>query len=55
MIYQQAPYPTHQTASVLPDPKFSDSEALTDAVSVKRAMDGTRYTYIKTKAGRRKL
>ncbi len=55
MFYLQAPYPTLQTASVLPDPKFSDSEALTDAVSVKRAMDGTRYTYIKTKAGRRKL
>ena len=28
---------------------------LTDAVIVKRAMDGTRRTYVKTKGGRRRL
>jgi hypothetical protein len=55
MFYLQAPYPTLQTVTVLPDPKFSDAMNLTDAVTVKRAMDGTRYTYVKTKGGRRKL
>jgi len=55
MFYLQAPYPTMQTTMVLPDPRFSDAMSLTDAVTVKRAMDGTRYTYIKTKGGRRKL
>jgi|SRR5208282_4121846 len=51
----QAPYPSLQTLTVLPSPKFSDTMALTDAVTVRRAMDGTRYTYVKTKGGRKKL
>src|SRR5208337_1305307 len=55
IFYLQAPYPSMQTTTVLPLPKFSDTMALTDAVMVKRAMDGTRYTYVKTKGGRKKL
>ena len=55
MFYLQAPYPTLQTLTVLPEPKFSDAMNLTDAVTVKRAMDGTRRTYVKTKGGRRRL
>ena len=55
LFYLHAPFPTLQTMTVLPDPQFSDSMALTDAVSVKRAMNGTRRTYVKTKGGRRKL
>lgn len=55
LFFLQAPYPSLQTMTVLPSPKFSDSLALTDAVAVKRAMDGTRYTYVKTKGGRKKL
>ena len=55
MFYLHAPFPTMQTVTILPDPKFSDAMSLTDAVTVKRAMDGTRYTYVKTKGGRRKL
>src|SRR5271157_2331883 len=55
LFFLQAPYPNLQTMTVLPSPKFSDTMALTDAVMVKRAMDGTRYTYVKTKGGRRKL
>ena len=55
LFFLQAPYPVLQTMTVLPSPKFSDSMALTDAVAVKRAMDGTRYTYVKTKGGRKKL
>jgi hypothetical protein len=55
MFYLQAPYPTLQTLTVLPEPKFSDAMNLTDAVIVKRAMDGTRRTYVRTKGGRRRL
>lgn len=55
LFFLQAPYPALQTLTVLPSPKFSDSLALTDAVAVRRAMDGTRYTYVKTKGGRKKL
>jgi hypothetical protein len=55
LFFLQAPYPALQTLTVLPSPRFSDTMALTDAVMVKRAMDGTRYTYVKTKGGRKKL
>jgi hypothetical protein len=50
-----APHPGIQTISLLPNPQFSDGEALTASLSVKRATDGTLYTYVKTKGGRRKL
>lgn len=48
-----APYPTVQTTSVLPNPRLGDTENLRVAVSMKRTMDGTRYTYVKRKGGRR--
>lgn len=54
MFMLQAPYPSLQTASILPNPQFSDQEALLGTVSRKLAVDGTRYTYIKRR-GRRKL
>lgn len=54
-FYLKAPYPAMQTITILPAPKFSDALNVTDAVSVKRASDGTTRTYIKTKGGRRKL
>jgi len=40
---------------LLPNPGFGDSEALTDEVEIKRAMDGTIRSYVKTKNDRRKL
>src|SRR5690554_1212730 len=55
MIQLAAPYPAVQTVSILPNPLLSDSEALTASVSSKRAIDGTHYTYVRTKGGRRKL
>jgi hypothetical protein len=54
MFTLQAPYPLLQTTTILPDPKWSDSEAAMIAVSRKLAIDGTKYTYVKVK-GRRKL
>lgn len=50
-----APYPTSQTISILPSPRFADGEAPTLTVASTRAMDGTLRTYVKTKNGRRKL
>jgi hypothetical protein len=49
----QAPYPTLQTTSIFPNPRMGDSEGLRNAVVMKRATDGTRYTYIKRKGGRK--
>jgi hypothetical protein len=55
MFIIQAPYPTLQTTTILPNPQFSDAESLLDTVSIKRAMDGTLYTYTKSRDGRRHL
>lgn len=50
-----APYPGIQTITLLPEPEFSDSEALTIEISTKRTITGNLYTYVKTKNQRRKL
>jgi len=50
-----APYPAVQTNLITVNPDFSDTEGLTASVSSKRAVDGTLYTYIKRKGGRRKM
>ncbi len=55
MFTLQAPHPLWQTITLLPNPLFSDGEGLAATVSRKLALDGTRYTYVKTKGGRRKL
>jgi hypothetical protein len=55
MFIFEAPYPLIQTTSLLPNPQFSDQEMLLDTVTRKLAMDGTRYTYVKRRNGRRKL
>lgn len=55
MMQLAAPYPAIQTVSILPNPQLSDSEALTASVAAKRAIDGTLYTYVRTKQGRRKM
>ena len=55
MIELAAPYPAIQTVTLLPNPQFGDGEAQTCEVSTRRAMDGTLYTYVKSKSGRRLL
>jgi hypothetical protein len=44
-----------QTTTMLPNPQFSDSEALVDSLQQQRAMDGTRYVYVHRRQGRRKV
>ena len=51
MFQFQAPYPSLQTTTVLPDPQFSDQQAITDTITTKRAMDGTRYVYVQRSSG----
>lgn len=53
MFTLQAPYPSLQTTTYLPNPQFGDSEASCDTVTLKRSMNGVRRTYVK-KRGRRK-
>lgn len=50
-----APYPLIETYVYLPNPEFGDSEAFTISISSKRSMDNTRYTYVKSKDGRKRL
>lgn len=46
---------SYQTTTVLPNPEFSDSEALTGEVAIKRTVNGETYTYVKSKNNRRRL
>jgi len=55
MFQLAAPYPALQTMTVLPSPQFSNQESVLDTVSRKLAMDGTRYTYVRSRNGRKKL
>lgn len=55
MFRMEAPYPTLQTLTVMPNPQFSDQETNLNTVSRKLAMDGTRYTYVKRRARRKML
>lgn len=50
----QAPYPAISTTSYLPNPQLGDSVGPTGTIDFKRAKDGTTYTYVKSRDGRRK-
>jgi hypothetical protein len=54
-FYLSAPYPLCQTTTILPDPSFGDQQKLLDTVSNLKAMNGTQYTYVKRRGGRRGL
>lgn len=53
MFIIEAPYPTLQTTTILPNPQFSDQEGLATSIVRKTAMNGTRYTYVKYRNRRR--
>lgn len=55
MFIIKGPYPAVHTTTVLPNPLFGDSQALTATVQTMRMMDGTLYTYVKSRAGRKRL
>lgn len=51
----KAPYPGIRTTTLLPNPAWGDSKALTATIISMRAADGTLYTYVKSRNGRMKF
>jgi len=51
----KAPYPGVATTTLLPAPKWGDSKSLAATVQTMRAVDGTLYTYVKARNGRKKF
>ena len=49
----QAPYPNMRTTLLLPSPLQGNNEQLRASIQTLRSMDGTLYTYVKPKRGRR--
>jgi hypothetical protein len=54
MFILEAPYPNIQTTTLLPSPNWGDSIEPVAIVKALRAMDGTLYTYVKSKDQRKK-
>jgi hypothetical protein len=54
-VQLSAPHPQNQTTTILPNPVWDDSVNLKDSLSIKRASDGTMFTYVKSAASRRRL
>ena len=48
MIVLQAPHELIQTTTLLPSPKLDDTRMIKSSSTLKRAMDNTSYTYVKT-------
>lgn len=48
MIMLKAPYPNFVHTLILPNPKLGDSYTLVREVDVKRSLNGTPFTYVKT-------
>jgi len=49
----RGPYPGLVTTTLLPSPQWGDSQALTATVTSLRSMNGTLYTYVKSRNGRK--
>jgi hypothetical protein len=47
-VILQAPYPQLETASILPNPEFSDVESHQHSVIIKRSMNNTKRTYVRS-------
>jgi hypothetical protein len=50
-----APYPAMQTYTYLPNPEFGDLEGSRQTVDIKRSINNTVYTYVKSKDLRKRL
>ena len=55
MFMLEAPYPGYQTTVLLPSPNWGNSEEIAASMSTIRAMDGTLYTYVKQRDGRKRF
>ena len=47
-VILQAPYPVIETTTTLPNPQFSDVEGRKVQVEVRRSMNNTKRTYVKS-------
>lgn len=48
MIVFYAPWPVVERICFLPNPEWNDTRQSNDDVQLKKALNGTRYTYVKT-------
>ena len=55
MFKIEAPSPGYQTTIILPSPDWGDSVEIAASMTSVRAMDGTLYTYVKQRDGRKRL
>ena len=55
MFKLEAPFPGYQTTLVLPSPVWGDRVEIAATVSTIRSMNGTSYTYVKQREGRKRL
>lgn len=55
MFVLQAPYPMLQTSTYLPNPALGDSVNNVLTMNKQQSMDGTKYTYVKTRDRQRLL
>jgi hypothetical protein len=53
-MFIEAPYPGVQTGMILPNPQLDNTEGRSISLTFNQAIDGTRYTYVKT-SSRKKL
>jgi len=51
----EAPYPALATTTILPNPQLQDSVGSTGSIEIKRSMNGTKYSYVKSRDARRRL
>jgi len=47
-VILQAPVPSLTTTTILPNPKFGDSEKPSHSIDVKQSMNSTLYSYVKS-------
>ena len=55
MFILRAPYPAIQTTTVMPSPNWGDTTSLAATVQSMRGTDGTLYTYVKSRSGRKRV
>lgn len=55
MLKFEAPYPSYNVTTILPNPELGDSEGLTASINKIYTMTGILFTYKKSKANKRKL
>lgn len=50
----RAPYPGLKTTTLLPSPTWGDTEKVTPTITSMRSLNGTLYTYVKSRNGKKK-